>query len=155
MSFRRSKRSIKARKFYTAGNRADGRWEDSVDEASATAMSIRREGSMQRHIQWQAILQKEVDDDSDATVVMKDDDSDATVVMKDDDDEDTYPRKDEVHEESNASEMTEDNAKQSTYSTSGDEPDVKRSKLGKDREKCNTVRTEDEIYMKWTFQAWN
>jgi hypothetical protein len=144
MSFRRSKRSIKARKFYTAGNRADGRWEDSVDEASATAMSIRREGSMQRHIQWQAILQKEVDDDSDATVV-----------MKDDDDEDTYPRKDEVHEESNASEMTEDNAKQSTYSTSGDEPDVKRSKLGKDREKCNTVRTEDEIYIKWTFQAWN
>ena len=155
MSFRRSKRSIKARKFYTAGNRADGRWEDSVEEASATAMSIRKEGSVQRHIQWQATLWKEVDDDSDAMVVMKDDDSDATVVMKDDDDEDTYLRNDEVHEESDASEMIEYNAKQGTYSTSGDEPNVKRSEMSKDMGKCNTVRKEDGIYIKWTFQAWN
>ena len=155
MSFRRSKRSIKARKFYTAGNRADGRWEDSVEEASATAMSIRKEGSVQRHIRWQATLWKEVDDDSDATVVMKDDDSDATVVMKDDDDEDTYLRNDEVHEESDASEMIEYNAKQGTYSTSGDEPNVKRSEMSKDMGKCNTVRKEDGIYIKWTFQAWN
>jgi hypothetical protein len=74
MSFRRSKRSIKTRKFYTAGKRADGKWVDSVEEASTTAMSIREEGSMQRPIQWQAILQREVEYDSDATVVMKDDD---------------------------------------------------------------------------------
>ena len=140
MSFRRSKRSIKARKFYTAGNRADGRWEDSVEEASATAMSIRKEGSVQRqHIQWQATLWKEVDNDSDTTVVMKDGDSDATVVMKDDDDdEDTYLRNDEVHEESDASDMIEYNAKQGMYSTSGDEPNVKRSEMSKDMRKCNT-----------------
>jgi hypothetical protein len=95
-----------------------------------------------------------VDDDSDATVVMKDDDSDATVVMKDDD-EDTYLRNDEVHEESDASEMIEYNAKQGTYSTSGDEPNVTRSEMSKDMGKCNTVRKEDGIYIKWTFQAWN
>ena len=110
---------------------------------------------MQRHIQWQATLWKEGDDDSDATVVMNDDDSDATVVIKDNDDEDTYPRNDEVHEESDASEMIEDNAKQGTYSTSGDEPKVKRSELGEDMGKCNTVHKEDGIYIKWTFQEWN
>mgnify|MGYP000571097305 CR=1 FL=1 len=102
MSFRRSKRSIKTRKLYTAGNRADGKWVDSVEEASTTAMSIRKEGSVQRHIQWQATLWKEEDDDSDATVVMEDDDSDATVVMKDDDEEDRNMRNDEVHERNNA-----------------------------------------------------
>jgi hypothetical protein len=50
MSFRRSKRSIKTRKFYTSGNMADGRWVDSVDEASTTAMSIQKKGLMQRSI---------------------------------------------------------------------------------------------------------
>jgi hypothetical protein len=75
--------------------------------------------------------------------------------MKDDDDEDTYPKSDEMNEESDALEMIEDDAKQSTYSTSGDEPKVKRSELGEDMGKCNTVRTEDEIYIKHTFQACN
>jgi hypothetical protein len=42
MSFCRSKRSIKTRKFYTTGNRADGKWVDSVEEASTTVMSIGR-----------------------------------------------------------------------------------------------------------------
>jgi hypothetical protein len=118
-------------------------------------MSIRKEGSVQRYIQWQATLWREVGDDSDATVVMKDDDSDATVVMKGNDDEDTYPRNDKVHEESDASEMIEYNAKQGTYSTSGVEPNVKRSEMSKDMEKYNMVRKEDGIYIKWTFQAWN
>jgi hypothetical protein len=142
MSFRRSKRSIKTRKFYTSGNRADGKWVDSVEEASTTAMSIRKEGSIQRPIEWQAILQKEVEYDSDATVV-----------MKDDDDQDKYPISDEMHEESDAMEMIEDDAKQSTYSTSDDEPEVKRGELEEDVGKCNTVRTEDEIYIKQMLQA--
>ena len=153
MSFRRSKRSIKARKLYTAGNRADGRWEDSVEEASATAMSIRKEGSVQRHIQWQATLWKEVDDDRDAAVVMKDDDSDATVVMKDDDDQDAYPISDEMHEESDAMKVLEDDAKQSAYSTSDDEPEVKRGELEEAVGNCNTVCTEDEIYIRQMLQT--
>jgi hypothetical protein len=115
MSFPRSKRSIKTREFYTAGNRADGKWMDIKEEASATAMSIREEGSIQRPIQWQAILQREVEYDSDAKVV-----------MKDDDDQDTYLMSDEMHEDSDATEMIEDDAEQSTYSTSGDETEVKR-----------------------------
>jgi hypothetical protein len=90
------------------------------------------------------MLQKEVEDDSDATVV-----------MKDDDDQDTYLISDEIHEESDATEMIGDDAKQSTYSTSGDEPEVKRRALEEDMGKCNTVRTEDAIYIKQTFQAWN
>jgi hypothetical protein len=142
MSFRRSKRSIKTRKLYTAGNRADGKWVDSVEEASTTAMSIRKEGSMQRPSKWQAILKKEVKDDSDATVV-----------MKDDDDHDAYPRSDEMHEESDAMEVMEDDAKQNAYSTSDDEPEVKRGELEEAAGNCNTVRTEDEIYIKHMLQA--
>jgi hypothetical protein len=142
MSFHRSKRSIKTRKLYTAGNRADGKWVDSVEKASTTAMSIRKEGSMQRHIQWQAILQREVEYDSDATVV-----------MKDYDDQDTYPMSDKMHEESNATEMIEDDVKQSMYSTSDDEPEVKRGELEEDVGKCDTVRTQDEIYIKQMLQA--
>jgi hypothetical protein len=55
MSRLRSNRSIKTRKFHTAGNRAEGRW---VEEAATTATSIQKEGAMHRHIQWQAIPQK-------------------------------------------------------------------------------------------------
>jgi hypothetical protein len=44
-------------------------------------------------------------------------DSDATVVMKYDDDQEAYPISDEMHEESDAMEVLEDDAKQSTYST--------------------------------------
>jgi hypothetical protein len=42
-------------------------------EEATTAMSIRQEGYGYRQLQWQAILQQEVDEDSDATVMMKDD----------------------------------------------------------------------------------
>jgi hypothetical protein len=80
-------------------------------------------------------------------------DSDATVVMKDDDDQDAYPISDEMHEESDAMEMMEDDAKQSAYSTSDDEPEVKRGELEEAVRKCNTVRTEDEIYIKQMLQA--
>jgi hypothetical protein len=98
---------------------------------------------MQRPIEWQATLQNEVEYDSDATVV-----------MKDDDDQDTCPMSDEMHEESDAMEMIEDDAKQSAYSTaSNDEPEVKRGELEEDIRKCNTVRTEDEIYIKQMLQA--
>jgi hypothetical protein len=72
---------------------------------------------MQRPVEWQAILQKEVEYDSDTTVV-----------MKDDDDQDAYPISDEMHEESDAMEMIEDDAKQSTYSTSDDEPRPRRGR---------------------------
>jgi hypothetical protein len=75
------------------------------------------------------------------------DDSASAVVMKDDDDQDTYPRSDEMHEESDATEMIEDDANESTYSTSGDEPEVKRRVLGENMRKCNTVCAEDEIYI--------
>jgi hypothetical protein len=61
---------MKTRKFYIAGNEADGRW---VEEATRTTKSIQKEELMHRHIQWQASLQQEVDEDSNATVVMKDD----------------------------------------------------------------------------------
>jgi hypothetical protein len=83
MSCRRSKRSIKTRNFYMAGNGTNCRWVEGVEEATTTAMSIRKEGLMQRHIQCQAILQKEEDDDSDATVVMKDDAEQDTYPMSD------------------------------------------------------------------------
>jgi hypothetical protein len=73
--------------------------------------------------------------------------------MKDDDDQDTYPISDEMHEESDAMEMIEDDAKQSTYSTSDDEPEVKRGELEEDVGKCNTVSTEDEICIKQMLQA--
>jgi hypothetical protein len=116
---------------------------DSAEEASTTTMSIRKEGLMQRPIEWQAILQKEVEYDSYATVV-----------MKDDDDQDTYPISDGMHEESDTMEMIEDDAKQSAYSTaSDDEPEVKRGELEEDIGKCNMVRTEDEIYIKQMLQA--
>jgi hypothetical protein len=70
---------------------------------------------MQRPSEWQAILQKEVEYDSAATVV-----------MKDDDDQYAYPISDEIHEESDAMEVLEDDAKQNAYSTSDEEPEVKR-----------------------------
>jgi hypothetical protein len=134
MSRRRSKRSIKTRKFYTAGNEADGRW---VEEETTTAMSLQKEDVMQRHIQWQASLQKEVDEDSDATVV-----------MKDDAEEDTYSTSDEMHEDSDATVMMKDDAGQNTCSPSGDETKVTRSEPGDDMGKCkNMVRPEEEIYI--------
>ena len=92
MSVLRSKRSIKTRKIYTAGNRADGKWVHCIEEASTMARSTRKEGLMQRPIELQAILQKELEEDSDATMV-----------MKDDDDQDTYTKCDDVHKESDAS----------------------------------------------------
>jgi hypothetical protein len=58
-----------------------------------------------------------------------------------------------MHEDSDASEMMKNDAKRSTYSPRGDETKVKRSKLGEDMGKCNTVHTEDEIYVKQTFQV--
>ncbi len=134
MSRCRSKRSIKTRKFYTAGNEADGRW---VEEETTTAMSLQKEELMQRHIQWQASLQKEVDEDSDATVV-----------MKDDAEEDTYSTSDEMHEDSDATVMMKDDAGQNTCSPSSDETKVTRSEPGDDMGKCkNMVRPEEEIYI--------
>jgi hypothetical protein len=46
--------------------------------------------------------------------------------MKDDDDQYAYPISDEIHEESDAIEVLEDDAKQNAYSTSDDEREVKR-----------------------------
>jgi hypothetical protein len=132
MSRRRSKRSIKTRKFYTAGNEADGRW---VEEATRITKSIQKEELMQRHIQWQARLQKEVDEDSDATVV-----------MQDDAEEDTYSTSDEMHEDSDATVMMKDDAGQNTCSLNGDETKVTMSEPGDDMGKCkNMVRSEEEI----------
>jgi hypothetical protein len=132
---RRSKRSIKTREFYTAGSEADGRW---VEEETTTAMSLQKEALMQRHIQWQASLQKEVDEDSGATVV-----------MKDDAEEDTYSMSDEMHEDSSdATVVMKDDAGQNTCSPSGDETKVTRSEPGDDMVKCkNMVRPEEEIYI--------
>jgi hypothetical protein len=131
MSCRRSKRSIKTRKFYTAGIEADGRW---VEETTRTATSIQKEELlMHRHIQWQASLQQEVDEDGDATVV-----------MKDDAEEDSYSMSDEMHEDSDAKVMMKDDAKRNTCSPCGDETKEKRSELAEDMGKC-TVRTEEEI----------
>jgi hypothetical protein len=68
---RRSMRSTKRRILYTAGNEADGRW---VEEATAATASIEEGGyGYTQELQWQPILQKEVDEDSDATVEMDDD----------------------------------------------------------------------------------
>jgi hypothetical protein len=106
MSCRRSKRSIKTRKFYTAGNGANCRW---VEEARTTTTSVQKEELMHRHIQWQASLQKEVDKDSDATVV-----------MKDDAEEDTDSMSDKMHEDRDATVTMNDDAEQNTYSQSGD-----------------------------------
>jgi hypothetical protein len=89
-----------------------------------------------RHIQWQASLQKEVDEYSDATVVMKD----AA-------EQDTYSMSDKMHKDSDSTVMTKDGAKQNTYSQSGEETKVKRSKFGKELGICNTVCREDEIYI--------
>jgi hypothetical protein len=61
------------------------------------------------NIQWQASLQKEVDKDSDATVV-----------MKDDAEEDTDSMSDKMHEDRDATVMMNDDAEQNTYSQSGD-----------------------------------
>jgi hypothetical protein len=134
MSRRRSKRSIKTRNFYTAGNEADGRW---VEEERTTAMSLQKEVLMQRHIQWQASVQKEVDEDSDATEV-----------MKDDAEEDTYSTGDKMHEDSDATVMMKDDAGRNTCSPSGDETKVTRSEPGDDMGKCkNMVRPEEEIYI--------
>ena len=77
----RSKRTIKTRKFYTAGNGADGRW---VEGATTTAMSIQKQGLMLKHIILQSSLQMEEDEDSDATVVMKDDAEEDTYSISDD-----------------------------------------------------------------------
>jgi hypothetical protein len=92
---------------------------------------------MHRHIQCQAIIQKEVGEDSDATVL-----------MKDDAEQDTYSMSCGIHEDdSDATVMMKDDAKQNTYSQSGNETKVKRSELGEDMEICNTVRTENETYI--------
>jgi hypothetical protein len=134
MSCHRSKRSIKTRKFYMAGNEADGRW---VEEATRTATSIQKEELMHRHIQWQASLQQEVDEDSDATVVIKDDAEEDSA----------YSMSDEMHEDSDATVMMKDDSERNTYSPSGDETKEKRSELGEDMGKCNKVRTEEKIYI--------
>jgi hypothetical protein len=91
----------KRRILYTAGNEADGRW---VEEATAATASSQEGGyGCRQPQQCQPILQKEVDEDSDATVEMDDDvkkftyspseevdeDSDATVVMEDDAEQET------------------------------------------------------------------
>jgi hypothetical protein len=61
----------KRRILYTAGNEADGRW---VEEATAATASIQEGGyGYMQPLQWQPILQKKVDEDSDATVEMDDD----------------------------------------------------------------------------------
>jgi hypothetical protein len=80
--------------------------------------SLQKEELTQRHIQWQASLQKEVDEDSDATVV-----------MKDDAEEDTYSTSDKMHVDSDATVMMKDDAGQNTCSPSGDETKVTRSPL--------------------------
>jgi hypothetical protein len=133
MSCSRSKRSIKTRKFYTAGNEAVGRW---VEEATRTATSIQKEVLLHRHVQWQASLQQEVDKDSDATVL-----------MKYNAEEGTYSMSEEMHEDSDATVIMKDDAHRNTYSPSGDETKEKRSELGEDMGKCNTVPTEEEIYI--------
>jgi hypothetical protein len=151
--YRRSTRSTKTRKFYTAGNGADGRW---VEEATTAATSIQEGGYGYRELQWKSILHKEVDEDSDATVEMNDDDkettnstgeevdedSDATVVMEDD-----AELGEEVDEDSDATVVMEDDAELETNSP-GDETKMNSNVLGGDEFRiCNTVRTEDEIYI--------
>ena len=79
--YRKSTRSTKTRKFYTADNGANGRW---VKEATTASTSIPEGGYGYRELEWESILHKEVDEDSDAMVEMVDEDSDATVVMEDD-----------------------------------------------------------------------
>ena len=54
----------------TAGNGVDGNW---VEEAPALPRSIRQESYGYKPWQSQLILQQEVDENSDARVVMKDD----------------------------------------------------------------------------------
>jgi hypothetical protein len=71
-----------------------------------------------REVEWQSILHKDVDNNSDATVEMVDEDSDARVVMEVDAELETNGVRDETKMKSNV--------------------------LGDELRICNTVRTEDE-----------
>jgi hypothetical protein len=131
--YRRSNRSTKIRKFYTAGNEADGRW---VEEATTTTMSNQEEVYGHSHIEWETSLQQEVDEDSDATLV-----------MEDEPELDTYSKSEKGDEESVAMVLMKGDAERNTYSPSGDETNVKSGVLREDMEKCNTVRKQDETYL--------
>ena len=131
--YRRSNRSTKIRKFYTAGNEADGRW---VEEATTTTLSNQEEVYGHSHIEWETRLQQEVDEDSDATLV-----------MEDEPELDTYSKSEKGDEESVAMVLMKYDAELNTYLPSGDETNVKSGVLREDLEKCNTVRTQDETYV--------
>ncbi len=103
--------------FYRDGSGAgDSRW---VEEATTASTSIPEEWFGYRELEWESILHKEVDQDSDATVEMVDEDSDAPVVMEDD-------------------------AELKTNSV-GEETEMKSNVLDDELRICNTVHTEDEI----------
>ena len=131
--YRRSNRSTKIRKFFTAGNEADGRW---VEEATTTTMSNQEEVYGHSHIEWETSLQQEVDEDSDATLV-----------MEDEPELDTYSKSEKGDDESVAMVLMKGDAEQSTYSPSGEETNVKSGVLREDMKKCNTVRKQDETYL--------
>ncbi len=131
--YRRSNRSTKIRKFFTAGNEADGRW---VEEATTTTMSNQEEVDGDSQIEWETSLQQEVDEDSDATLV-----------MEDEPELDTYSKSEKGDDESVAMVLMKGDAEQSTYSPSGEETNVKSGVLREDMKKCNTVRKQDETYL--------
>jgi hypothetical protein len=126
-----SMRSTKRRILYTAGNEADGRW---VEEATAATASIQEGGyGYRQQLQWQRILKKEVEEDSDATVEMDDDVEQIT-----------YSPSEEVDEDSDAMVVMEDDAEQET-SLPGEETKMTSNVLGDELGICNTVRMEEEI----------
>jgi hypothetical protein len=132
--YRRSTRSTKTRKFYTAGNEADGRW---VEEATTAETSIQEGGYGDRQqLKWQPILQKEVHEDSDATVEMDDDVEQIT-----------YSPSEEVYEDSDATVVMESDDDEEESDLPSDEAKMKSDVLGDELRTCNTVRTEDEIHM--------
>ncbi len=141
--YRRSARSTKTRKFYTAGNEADGRW---VEEATTATTSIQEGGYGYRELQRKSILQKEADEDSDATVEMNDDDKQTKYTTSEDVNEDSDATVAMEDEDSDATVVMEDDAELETNSP-GDETKMSSNVLGDDFGICNTVRTEDEIYV--------